>query len=222
MKNWIAIFFAFFTFSLLAQTTERVPIVEKNLTQTTSTVSLNDLETFKNQFEEWNVGNLHFYSQKQNENKKDYYFHGKKISPIFQQHVGKILKRSLVESGKEPHAVALVRGKGLDDYYVLRINDGKSNNVLVLYEFQNEQLTPKKTLAYFYKKNGRTYQLDSWMQDVNGDTQLDLIQRKRITKADGTIRKDKTKVLLQKKKGKFKYSRRTKIEQSNYQLEVIE
>ena len=211
----------FFSTSLWAQMSEKGAVVEKTLTRTSSKVTLNDISTFKSQFDEWNTGNLHIYSAKGNANLKNYYFQGEKISPMFQQYLPKELKKKVVEEGSEPHHVALVRGQGLDDYYIVRINDGKSDNTIVLYEIKNQQLEPKKTLAYYYEKGGRKFQMDSWMQDVNGDTRLDLIQKKEIKDRNGNVVKEKTKVFLKKKNGKFKRSRKTKVKKSDYIMQTI-
>ncbi len=225
MKKYIIILslLPFLHFSLNAQMTKKRDdaVVEKNLTKTTSKIKLNDLSTFKGQFDEWSVGNLHVYSRDKNVTNKDYYFAGEKISPIFQQYLPNDLKKKVIVQGSEPHRVASIRGLNLNDYYILRINDGKSKNTVVLYDIKKDQLRAKKTLAYFYSKSGRTFQMDSWMQDVNGDTRLDLIQKKQIKNADKNIIKEKTKVFLQKKNGKFRRSWRTKIEASDYKMQTL-
>ena len=195
--------------------------VEKTIARTTSTLVANDIETFKNQFPEWNVGNLHIYSSGNGKVKKDYYFKGEKIAPVFQQYFPKEMRSSFTGENTPPSAVAAVRGEGLKDYYVLRINEENINDKIVLYELKNDRLKVKKDLAYHYQKGNRTYQLDSWMQDVNGDTRLDLIQKKSVTDANGKVQKEKTTVFLRNKKGKFKRSRKTKIEVSDYKMQAI-
>ncbi|MFK8007564.1 MAG: hypothetical protein AB8H03_14390 [Saprospiraceae bacterium] len=225
MKKHILIFILsfFFIFSLSAQTSmkENLALVEKTSNQTVAKIKLNDLDYFKNQFARWNVGNLHIYSQAKNSTNQDYYFKGEKVDPIFQQYLPKNLKKKVIEEGKEPHHVALVRAQKLKNNYILRINDGKNNNTLVMYGLKKDQLRAKKTLAYFYRKGNRTFQMDSWIQDLNGDTRLDLIQKKQIKVVNGNILKEQTKVFLQKKNGKFKHSRKTKIETSDYKMQPI-
>lgn len=215
--------FSFFHFELDAQGSEKEDkaMVEKVLTKTTSKVTLNDWNTFKSQFGELNVGNLHVYSRNENLADRDYYFTGDKVSPMFQQYLPKSLRKKVITKGREPYKVASIRGQELKDYYILRINDGKSDNTIVLYDLKQGQLQAKMTLAYFYEKRRRTVQMDSWVQDLNGDTRLDLIQRKQIKNKDGKVVKEKTKIFLQKRGGKFKRSRKTKIEKSDYKMQSI-
>lgn len=225
MKKYILIFILFstFHFGLDAQNKEKEnqATVEKVLTETTSKIISNDWDTFKSQFDEWSVGNLHIYSRDKNVADRDYYFTGDIVSPMFQQYLPNNLRKKVIIKGKEPYKVASIKGQKLEDYYILRINDGKSENTIVLYGLKKGRLDAKKTLAYFYKKRNRTFQMDSWVQDLNGDTRLDLIQKKQIKNKDGKIVREKTKVFLQKSNGKFKRSRRTKVEKSDYKMQPI-
>ena len=79
----------------------------------------------------------------------------------------------------------------------------------------------RKKLAYLKKKGNKIHQLDSWMQDVNGDTRLDLIQKQRVIKPDGSIQKESTKVFLRTSKGKFKRDRKVKLNSKDYIMESI-
>ncbi|MEM6964094.1 MAG: hypothetical protein AAF573_04945 [Bacteroidota bacterium] len=220
-KTYLLLLSFLFVNVLFGQMDKEEILVEETTTTSTSYLKANDLETFKNQFDEWSVGNLHLYGRGENTTDYDYYFTGKKVSPYFQQYFPNNLKKSLVQDGNEPHHVALIRGHQLDDYYIIRIKDEQQRDKLIMYNLRNEQLNPKKDLAYFYEKNGKTYQLDSWIQDINGDTRLDIIQKKRVTDANGNVKKQKTKVFFQTKNGKFKRTRRANIQEDNYKIKDI-
>lgn len=211
----------FLSSQLFGQTVPKNDIVEKNLTKTTNKIILNDLSTFKSQFKEWNVGNLHVFSRTQKTKDADYYYTGQKISPMFQPYLPKGLRQKVVIQGSEPYLVASIKGRKLKDYYILRINDGLSKNTIVLYELKKDRLKPKKTLAYFYQKDGQTFQRDSWITDINGDTRLDIIQKTQITDKNGSTVKQKTKVFLKKKNGKYNRNRKIKFEESDYKMKKI-
>jgi hypothetical protein len=222
MKNLIII--SVFSFLILGRIVAQDgnPNISEEKTMTSANASrTNNLASFKNQFDQTNVGNLHLFSRSKTTTNTDYYFTGKKIDPIFQQYLPPRIQKYILDPDKQPYAIGAVRGEGLDDYYIMRDNAGEWPNKLVLYEINNGQLTPKRTLAYFYKKRNKSYQLDSWMQDVNGDTRLDLIQKSQVKDADGNINSATTKVFLRKENGKFKRSRNTKIDKSDYHMEVI-
>ncbi len=186
-----------------------------------STIKISDLESFKNQFEDWNVGNLHIYSQAGSTIDDDYYFKGKEVHPNFARYLPKSISDNWIERGKVPSHVAAVRGVMQEDYYILRVDDReKGANTLVLYELTNEKLKPLKTLAYHFNKNNKVYQMDSWMQDVNGDTRLDLIQKTKISDKKGKTRRQKFKVYLQNQPGAFKLSK-IDVNVESYKLQKI-
>ena len=177
--------------------------------------------TFLKLFEVWNVGNLHLYSQKQNTKNVDYYYSGKKINYEFKNFLSADLRVATLQTGKEPYAIAAVRGEKLTNYYLLRINHERSANTLALFEMENGQLKKKKVLAY-YRKQGNNYeQLDSWLQDLNGDTRLDLIQKKQLIDKNGAVKKIKTKVFLRNRKGKFRQTSKIKVSKVDYQMQDL-
>ena len=180
-----------------------------------------DMETFINLFESQNVGNLHCYSRLPNVDNSNYFFEGKEIAPKFEKHLSSSIKKKINQTSNSPFATGAIRGKNLDnDYFILRVPKPNDTDLLILTTINNNKLTSKKELAYFRKKKKKYHQLDSWLQDLNGDTKLDLIQKKRIMNKDGKILNEKTMVYLQKPNGKFKKSKNTPIEKSDYKMQL--
>lgn len=183
-------------------------------------IIIDDKETFTDLFEEQNVGNLHCYSRLTNQNSSTYFFEGKIIAPKFEQHLDWTIKEKMNQMKESAFAVGAVRGKNLDnELYILRIPQTNKTDLLILTKNDNNKLTMKKELAYFRKKGKKLYQMDSWMQDINGDTRLDLIQKKRTITANGKVMNKKTVVYLQKQNGKFKRTKNSIIEIGDYKMQ---
>ena len=181
----------------------------------------NDMETFIDLFENQNVGNLHCYSRLPNVDNSNYFFQGQIIAPKFEKHLSSTIKRKIKQTNNSPFATGAIRGKNLDnDFYILRVPKPNNTDLLILTKVHNNKLTSKKELAYFRKKKKKYHQMDSWLQDLNGDTKLDLIQKKRIMTKEGKILNEKTTVYLQKPNGKFKKSKNTNIEKSDYKMQL--
>ena len=58
--------------------------------------------------------------------------------------------------------------------------------------------------------------MNTWIQDVNGDTRLDLIQKSRKVSKNGKVKNEKTKVFLQGPNGAFIYSEDTSVNSADY------
>ncbi len=180
--------------------------------------SVNNFEGFINLFEVLNVGNLHVYCKNPESKILDYHFSGELIEKSYMHYLPIEIQKSMLFDNEKIYAVAAIRGKNNKNYYILRIiNDQKNNSGIVgLYELINNQLLHKKTLSFFKKKRKSHVQLDSWIQDINGDTRLDLIQRSRKISENGKIKSVKTKVFLQTYEGTFDVFKKYNIEEEDY------
>ena len=64
-------------------------------------------------------------------------------------------------------------------------------------------MVKRHILAYQDCNNNRCVQLDSWLQDVNGDTRLDIIQKRKVTKKRSGKTVVKPTIYLMGQEGKF-------------------
>lgn len=118
------------------------------------------------------------------------------------------LHKRMLEEKIVPNAIGAVRGDGLQNYYMVEVPGKDGDKEIVLYRMQNHQLKAMLPLANHDCNSKRCLQLDSWLIDLNGDTQLDLIQKRRVMRSNKKV-KQKTFVYLMQQDGTFK---RTKAE----------
>ncbi len=104
---------------------------------------------------------------------------------------------------------------------MLRIPDKEMPNQLVLYEMQNDKLAMKQTLAFISCDKKGCEQMDSWLQDIDGDTKLDIIQKTQTTTKGGKVKKAKTHVLSLDKNGLFRKNKKLDIDVYNYRIEKL-
>lgn len=171
-------------------------------------------------FEDKDVSNLHVYASPQM-GAKNNYFAGTAISSAYSNYFrGSVAKQTLVQ-GQEPHAVFSMRGEA-EELYLVRMPGDRFSHEVNLYGWNNGKMEQRQRLAYYECKRNRCVQMDSWIQDVNGDTRLDLIQVKKTVRANGQkVRIDKA-VYLMDQRGFFKKSKDTSVNFDNYKLQEME
>ena len=172
-KLFVFSFFLFFSFNAYSQ----MDMADQDAKELDVA---NDFDLFISKFEIWNVGNLHVYSKPENTLEADYYFKGEKIGPEFQQYLATDLKHFLNKSPGFIYALGLIRGLDEKNLYLVRNPTKRSPYQITLCRLDGEQLEPVQTLAYRKKVWNGYLQLDTWIQDVDGDTLLDLIQKGRL------------------------------------------
>ena len=178
------------------------------------------IAAFISVFDDTNVGNLHVFSTQKEEPTADYFFQGTDITGSFNDVLPEDLKSSLRRTGGKIHAVRNVRGVD-GEYYILRIPNATKMPQLKMYELRGTKLVELLTLADIdCKDNGRCTQVDSWIQDVDGDTRLDVIQR-RAKMRDGQSKKIKTTVYMLDRSGNFRKSRSVDIDENSYMMEKM-
>ena len=188
---------------------------------TQSSITIDDFDSFKDLFEVWNVGNLHVFAPNPDTANKDYYFEGEIIEKKFRKHLPLEVQRAMLFNDQKYYAVGIIRGNNNEDFYLVRENSLQTPNQLVLYESINNQLLAKRVIAYFKMKHKKYFQLDTWIQDLDGDTRLDLIQRSRKIIKSRKPKDVKTKVFLQNRDGEFDLSKEYEIEEKDYQFQDL-
>lgn len=176
-------------------------------------ISLDQAEFIK-LFESKNVGNLHIYPLVKQDKTADF-FDGKPITSSFSNLLtGDLFKQSFIRN-EEPRALFSIRGNG-EELYIIRLPDDVSEGEIALYGWNNGKMEKRQTLATYGCKRNHCVQVDSWIQDVNGDTRLDVIQVKKTIRDVGKKVKIEKTVYLMDDNGLFKKSKYDGIDYADY------
>lgn len=178
----------------------------------------NDLQRrFMETFTPGKVGNLHVYTYRTTP-LGNYYFVGKPLAINFAELYPSKLRRQM--SGGKAYAVAMIRG-GEGQHFIVRSEVPGDANRIGLYEFRGDKLVEVMPLAMVScQSSGKCRQMDSWIQDVDGDTRLDIIQRTR-TLRNGQESKVKTVVYRQLPDGDYTKKNALEIDPLDYQFKAI-
>jgi hypothetical protein len=131
---------------------------------------------FDRYFDVDNIGNLHVYAPADKYDvKDDYYFKGELLPKKFEGLYADNWRENLPKEMKT-FAVSKIRN-GEEDAYILRFEGLGTQNMIGLFEVENDLLRFKKRLAYQYCYDYVCFQLDSWIQDFDGDARLDILQK---------------------------------------------
>lgn len=135
---------------------------------------------FMGLFEESDVGNLRLYAHVDEELPYGFPFAGDKIPESFyDMFTGEY--RDLLEDDLA-YAYSVYSIKSSDgQQYILRLPSNKGPNTLVLFDLAGEVLEPVQVLAFAYCKGGYCYQQDSFITDLDRDTDLDILVKFRRT-----------------------------------------
>lgn len=168
-------------------------------------------------FEDRNVGNLHLFTAKKL--KKDRTFKGEIIPKSYKYFFPSNTWKFFNRKKWRPRALYSIRGDA-EDWYILRVSDKKGKNTLRLYEWGEDHLVEKKILAYTKCRGKNCEQLDSWIRDIDGDTNLDIVQRKATISKNQT-RESSIEVFAIDEHGVFQKTDDLVIDSGDYQLEQI-
>lgn len=174
-----------------------------------------DAATFLTLFQDSEVGNLKVYSHPGEKMPADHYFKGTEISDYFHSFFSGEY-RELLSDGAEAYATHSIKGNR-GEHYIIRMPTSKGASTLVLFDLNGERLEPIQTLAYAFCKKGYCYQQDSFITDLDGDTDLDiLIKYKRVpeSKPDSEGARSST-VILQSDDGLYQV-----VDPSDFGMEI--
>lgn len=170
-------------------------------------------------FEDTNVGNLHVYTTKEKMPKISYFFKGQEMGSNFITMLPRKWRK--MARGKKSKVYAVKNIAGADrEYYIIRFLDRKSRNHLVLFELEQEDLVHKLDLAEAWCKGRRCYQKDSWIQDLDGDTRIDVVVK--TLRARNSLERIDTKIYKQTRTGQFVQNNNLKIDDVKYPLEKLQ
>jgi hypothetical protein len=134
-------------------------------------------------FEESNVGNLRVYAHYNDELPNNYPFKGTAVPEAsYEMFTGTY--RDLLEAD-QAYAYSIYSIKGNEaEHYLMRVPSDKGPNTIVLFDLNGEVMEPVQVLAYAYCKGDFCYQQDSFITDLDGDTDLDILTKFRRTESD--------------------------------------
>lgn len=198
----------------------------QNRTNTSPKINLTTSNTlmdrFKDQVEDWNVGNLHVHMRSSETAIADYKYQGEKSDSEFHRLLPQKMQNRVIR-GYDVAVVAELKGSSLEsDMFIMRSNQGTAaTDELLLFRSKNDRLKKAATLAFHRKKGNTWQQLDTWIKDVNRDGRLDLVQKKQVTDMSGKVLKTKMTVLLMTPKGKFKKTKKFRLDSSDFSPEDL-
>lgn len=179
------------------------------------------MAAFISQFEDTSIGNLHVYATTEKMPSDDYFYQGKDITGTFNDMLPNKLNKLVRRTNGKIYAVKSIKGNARE-MYILRAPSKKNNSELVLYKMAGTQLIPVMPLAKVScKRSGACSQMDSWIQDINGDTRLDIIQKTQKTNRAGQVVKTKTKVYTQTQNGRYTLDKSADVKENSYLLEKM-
>ncbi|MEL6923169.1 MAG: hypothetical protein AAFO94_03905 [Bacteroidota bacterium] len=143
-------------------------------------VDTEKIAAFRAFFNNPNVGNLHVYAPKTETVSTDYYFSGTAIPRGYFDLIDPFWRMFYSDDMK---AFAVYTLKGTVDnnpYYLIRFESPGVRNTLDLFELSEGKLHHKKQLAAYWCMDQGCVQKDSWIQDMDGDTQFDILKKVRM------------------------------------------
>jgi heat shock protein HslJ len=105
--------------------------------------------------------------------------------------------------------------------FICRIPGRYVSSDIALFQNANGKLTRTETVAWAWCDEGWCNQQDAWLQDVNQDSLIDIIQHYTLTDDKGKIREERMTVLIQTESGSFKEDTTLKADKSKFPMARI-
>ncbi|WP_020539206.1 hypothetical protein [Lewinella cohaerens] len=177
---------------------------------------------FEKNFEIANVGNLHLFAPTKTQNDPDFTFYG---TPV-ERGLYRLFSanwRDELPSDFKTYALYKIR-YGATDAYLLRFHGPGTQNMIGLFTKKKDQLVFVRNLANYYCSESMCWQMDSWLQDFDGDTRLDILQKARVVQFTlmGAPVDEYTQVLRQNEDGTFSPTEQFSIALKNYLFKTNE
>ena len=164
------------------------------------------LATFKADFSLQESGILHVYIDPSIDPEEVYLFAGQEASGTTVALLPAKFQRLAKRLGAKIYATKAIKISGTEDVYLIRL-DGIYEDRIEMFAINGSRVEHLKTLAYRSCLNGKCTQLDTWITDINGDTDSELIRISRVLR-NGNTTASKESVMTLTKKGKWKTSRK--------------
>lgn len=179
------------------------------------------IASFKSTFEGSNVGNLHLFPATAAEPGAAYPFRGTKLSKSYRVLFDEDLLSNL-QHEFDAYAVYSVR-HGSGNAYIIRFEGPGTQNLIGLFMIDNDELAFLRSLALYDCKNQKCLQMDSWLQDFDGDTRIDILQKAAVDQAIFPQNQENefAQLLRQGEDGFFEEVKSMSIDMSDYRLENL-
>lgn len=202
-------FFTLFSFFLsTALLTGQVTTRSENFPdrqQAATAVSRSALEVFKSEFSPRESAILHVYIDPDIDPEEVYLFRGQEASGTTVALLPHKFQRMAKRTGAKLYATGAIKLYGSDDHYLVRM-DSPGEDRIELFRIAGSEVVHVKTLSYRNCQNGKCAQLDTWITDIDGDTDAELIQLLR-TRKDGVTKARKERVYTFTDANRWKKSR---------------
>jgi len=177
---------------------------------------------FDENFEVTNVGNLHVFAPTSTQNNADFTFYGTPLDRGLYRLFAANWRDELPNDFKT-YSLYKIR-HGASDAYILRFQGSGTQNMIGLFIKESDQLVFVRTLASYHCSESMCWQMDSWLQDFDGDTRLDILQKARVVQFTlmGAPIDEYTQVLRQNKDGSFSPTEEFSIALKDYMFKTVD
>lgn len=162
------------------------------------------LETFKADFGNQEAGILHVYIDPSIDPEETYLFTGQEASGTTKALLPVKFQRMAQKMEATIYATRAIKLMGVDDHYLIRF-DGTEEDRIELFVITDDEVKHVTTLATRKCANDKCVQTDTWITDIDGDTNSELIFIDRMMR-NGEVTKEK-KMVKTFAKGKWKKSK---------------
>lgn len=141
------------------------------------------LEAFKADFTQQSSGMLHVYVDPTFDPAEVYLFQGQEASGTTKALLPKKFQRLAKRLGAKVYATKAINLFGTENMYLVRL-DGIYEDRIELFEINDYDVEHVRTLAYLSCLEGKCTQKDTWITDIDGNTNADLIEISRVMRKD--------------------------------------
>lgn len=208
-----------FSFSSFAQEAKPAPDRAGDPNQAypvTNRLEVPALREFDESFPNENVGFLHIYADPSVDVEEVYLLRGEPLSSTATALLPAKFQRMARNMNAELYGAMAVKGIN-ESMYILRM-DGQFSDRVEMFAIRGNRVIHLKTLAYRTCANGKCDQLDSYLTNLNSDTNLELVQIKRTMRSSGETTAKPKSFVLKDSNRKWKMTRKLDIPTTSIQF----
>lgn len=188
------------------------PMAEKTARQMKHSEGIGRLESLFPEMQ-GNAASLHLYPILRVDNPGNYPFKGTLIDTALYRY----FEEETAEIWNTAGGDVLAVGK-FGNFYITRIPGRYVSSDIALFKNTGDEFTRVETIAWAWCDEGWCNQQDAWLQDVNKDNLVDIVQHYTLTDDKGKLREERITVLLQNEEGSFKEEQTLKPRKENYKM----
>lgn len=168
------------------------------------------IESFKDDFTLQPSGILHVYVDPTFDPAEVYLFQGREASGTTKALLPRKFQRLAKRLGATIYATKAINLYGTENLYVVRL-DGIYEDRIELFAINGYDVEHVRTLAYLSCLDGKCTQKDTWITDIDGNSNADLIEISRVVR-NGKNTTEREAVYMLTEKGKWKKSKQLKAD----------